>query len=103
MTVQRGHAISNGVYVAAVNRVGFEEFANGGIEFWGNSFICDPLGKILAIASDKSEEIIYEEIDMNVIEDIRRKWPFLRDRRIDSYGEINKRYLDEKSRDEKSK
>ncbi len=103
MTVQRGHAISNGVYVAAVNRVGFEEFANGGIEFWGNSFICDPFGKILARASDKSEEIIYAEIDINVIEDVRRNWPFLRDRRIDSYGEINKRYLEEKSRDENSR
>lgn len=94
-TVQRGHAIANGVYIAAVNRVGHEIPAHGGagIEFWGSSFICDPQGIILAQASVDREEILLAEVDMERIEDVRRNWPFLRDRRIDAYEGIDRRYL----------
>ncbi len=94
-TVQRGHAIANGVYVAAVNRIGHEIPANGGpgIEFWGSSFICDPQGIILAEATVDQEEIIIGEVDLDRIEDVRRNWPFLRDRRIDAYEEIDRRYI----------
>ena len=89
-TVQRGHAIANGVYVAAVNRVGHETPDGGGagIEFWGSSFICDPQGVVLAEASSDREEILFAEVDLARIEDVRRNWPFLRDRRIDAYGGI---------------
>jgi N-carbamoylputrescine amidase len=95
-TVQRGHAISNGVYVAAVNRVGHEKSDGGGagIEFWGTSFFVDPQGIVLKEASDHREEIIYAEVDLGRIEDIRRKWPFFRDRRIDAYEGIANRFLD---------
>lgn len=93
--VQRGHAISNGVYVVAANRVGFEKTdSNNGIEFWGSSFICDPQGVFIAQAGE-GEEVIYADIDLKHLEDIRRIWPFLRDRRIDSYSGITKRFLDE--------
>jgi N-carbamoylputrescine amidase len=97
MTVQRGHAIANGLYVAAVNRVGHEKPDGGGagIEFWGNSFVADPQGVLLARASADGEEILIAEIDPARIEDVRRNWPFLRDRRIDAYGGITKRFLDE--------
>ncbi len=97
LTVQRGHAIANGVYVAAVNRVGLEKESENsdGIEFWGQSFICDPQGVLLAQASAENEEILVAEVDPGRIETIRRNWPFLRDRRIDSYDDIVKRYLDE--------
>mgnify|MGYP005845192437 CR=1 FL=1 len=93
LTVQRGHAIANGVYVAAVNRVGFEQpdKNSSGIEFWGSSFVADPQGVIIAQASADKEEMLIAEIDLNRIEYIRRNWPFLRDRRIDSYDEITKR------------
>ena len=96
LTVQRGHAIANGVYVAAANRIGLEKLQDdsAGIEFWGQSFICDPQGVILAQASADKEEIIYTEVDPDRIEIVRRNWPFFRDRRIDSYGEITKRFLD---------
>jgi N-carbamoylputrescine amidase len=96
-TVQRGHAIANGVYVAAVNRVGNEVPGGGGegIEFWGSSFICDPQGAVLAEASADREEILFAEVDPARIEDVRRNWPFLRDRRIDAYGGITSRVLDE--------
>ncbi len=95
-TIQRGHAIANGVYVAAVNRVGLEKQIKGsaGIEFWGSSFIADPQGVILAQASIDKEEILLAEINPDRIEYIRRNWPFLRDRRIDSYEEINKRFIE---------
>jgi N-carbamoylputrescine amidase len=95
-TVQRGHAIANGVYVAAVNRVGFEEPAAGGagIEFWGSSFICDPQGAVLAEASTDREEILQARINLDHLEDIRRNWPFLRDRRIDAYAGLDRRFLD---------
>jgi len=96
LTVQRSHAISNGVYIAAVNRIGLEKVAedSAGIEFWGQSFICDPQGVLLAKASTDKEEILIAEIDTGRIEYIRRNWPFFRDRRIDSYGDIVKRLID---------
>ena len=95
-TVQRGHAIANGVYVAAVNRVGLEKHNEDspGIEFWGSSFIADPQGVIIAEASPDKEEIITAEVDPARIEYIRRNWPFLRDRRIDAYGDIKERFLE---------
>jgi N-carbamoylputrescine amidase len=95
-TVQRSHAIANGVYVAAVNRVGHERSAPGdaGLEFWGNSFLCDPFGVVVAEASADREEILVGEIDPARIEEVRRGWPFLRDRRIDAYAGLDKRFLD---------
>lgn len=94
-TIQKGHAIANGVYVAAVNRVGLEKENpdSAGIEFWGSSFVADPQGIIIAEASVDKEEILLAEIDLNRIEYIRRNWPFLRDRRIDSYQPITERFL----------
>lgn len=99
LTVQRGHAIANGVYVAAVNRVGYEIPPDGGlgIEFWGSSFICDPQGVVIAKASVDGEEILLGEVDLKRIEDVRRNWPFLRDRRVDAYRGINRRFLDRES------
>ena len=95
-TVQRGHAIANGVYVAAVNRIGHERPDGGdGIEFWGSSFIADPQGVVLAEASPDREEILFAEADLAHLEEVRRNWPFLRDRRIDAYGGITSRFLDE--------
>lgn len=100
-TIQRGHAIANGVYVASVNRVGAENgdvrgnrVEGPGLEFWGGSFLADPFGRILAKASHDKEEILIGEIDLNLLEDTRRNWPFLRDRRIDAYGPIVHRFLD---------
>jgi N-carbamoylputrescine amidase len=96
ITIQRSHAIANGVYVASVNRVGFEKpiAELPGIEFWGSSFIADPHGVIIAEASVDKEEILLAEIDIKHIESIRRNWPFLRDRRIDAYGGMTERYLE---------
>ncbi len=96
-TIQRGHAIANGLYVAAVNRVGFEEPEGGGagIEFWGSSFVADPQGVVVVEASTDREEVLVAEIDPLRIEDVRRNWPFLRDRRIDAYSGITRRFLDE--------
>jgi N-carbamoylputrescine amidase len=98
-TVQRGHAIANGMYVAAVNRIGHEVPPGGGagIEFWGSSFIADPQGVILAEGSVDREEIVLADVDLARLEDVRRNWPFLRDRRIDEYGGITKRFLDDQS------
>ena len=95
-TVQRGHAVANGIYVAACNRIGFEKPVeqSAGIEFWGASFIAGPQGEIIAQASHDKEEIIMAEIDHAQMEDVRRNWPFLRDRRIDAYGDITKRFID---------
>ncbi|MGI9104058.1 MAG: carbon-nitrogen hydrolase [Terriglobales bacterium] len=100
-TIQRAHAIANGLYVAVVNRVGHEtgdirgkQAGGPGLEFWGGSFICDPFGTVLAEASADSEEILIAEVDLRKLEDIRRNWPFLRDRRIDSYAPITNRLLD---------
>jgi N-carbamoylputrescine amidase len=95
-TVQRGHAVANGCYVAAANRIGHEVPPGGGagIQFWGSSFIADPQGQILAEASIDREQILLAEVDLERIEDVRRNWPFLRDRRIDAYGGITRRFLD---------
>lgn len=91
-TAQRAHAIANGVFVAACNRVGHEGAAGGGIEFFGHSFICDPFGRVLAVGSHDKEEIITAKIDLSLIEYVRRNWPFFRDRRVDAYGDISKRW-----------
>jgi N-carbamoylputrescine amidase len=92
-TIQRSHAIANGVYVAAVNRVGHEGAAGEGLEFWGGSFVSDPQGRMLAKAGD-GEETLIVECDPRVIESVRRNWPFLRDRRIDAYAPIVNRVID---------
>jgi N-carbamoylputrescine amidase len=94
-TVQRGHAIANGVYVAAVNRVGLEKPAGDGLEFWGSSFVADPFGVIIAEAPADRETTLYAEVDTGRIEEVRRGWPFLRDRRVDAYGGIGARFLEE--------
>jgi N-carbamoylputrescine amidase len=94
-TIQRSHAIANGVYVAAVNRVGFEQGPDDtGIEFWGNSFVADPQGQVLAQASSDKEEILVHECSPREMDMVRRNWPFFRDRRIDHYGDLTKRWLD---------
>jgi N-carbamoylputrescine amidase len=100
-TIQRSHAIANGVFVAVANRVGHEfgdvrgKRAEGkGLEFWGGSFLCDPFGRILAEAAHDKEEVVIAECDLRQIEEVRRNWPFLRDRRIDSYSGISHRFLD---------
>ena len=96
MTIQRSHSIANGVFVVAVNRVGHEAPAGGdGLEFWGSSFVCDPFGVIVAQAPVDKEDVMVVDIDLSQIEEVRRNWPFLRDRRIDAYGGISKRFLDE--------
>lgn len=87
-TIQRSHAIANGVYVAAVNRIGHEKIVGDGLEFWGNSFIADPFGRIIAKASSNKEEILIAEVDPKWQEQTRRWWPFFRDRRIDHYGPL---------------
>jgi len=94
-TIQRGHASANGIYVAAVNRVGFEGPREKGIEFWGSSFVADPFGQVIAEASRDREEILVAECDPARMEEVRRNWPFLRDRRIDAYGPILNRWLDD--------
>jgi N-carbamoylputrescine amidase len=94
-TIQRSHAIANGCFVAAVNRVGHEAPVGGaGIEFWGQSFLCDPAGQILAKASADREEVLVTEIDLGALDRQRTHWPFLRDRRIEAYGEITRRFID---------
>jgi N-carbamoylputrescine amidase len=93
-TIQRSHAIANGVYVAAVNRVGYEGPPEKGIEFWGGSFVCDTHGTVLAEASHGAEETLVVECDPRTIDDTRRNWPFLRDRRIDAYGPLLSRVID---------
>jgi len=93
-TIQRAHAIANGIYVAAVNRVGHEVLVGEGIEFWGNSFVADPMGVILKEASTKQEEILVVDCDLAYLEEVRRNWPFFRDRRIDSYEPISRRWID---------
>lgn len=92
-TIQRAHAIANGVFVAAVNRTGFEGPADKGIEFWGNSFVADPFGRVIAEASNDREEVLVVECDPKQMDEVRRNWPFLRDRRIDAYGPIAHRWL----------
>ncbi|NDV42907.1 carbon-nitrogen hydrolase [Flagellimonas sediminis] len=96
MNVMKGHAVANGVYVAAANRIGLEKYLpdTAGIEFWGSSFICGPQGEILAQASHDQEEILLAEVNLDLQENVRQNWPFLRDRRIDMYGQITKRAID---------
>ena len=96
MNVMKGHAVANGVYVAAANRIGLEKYLPNthGIQFWGASFIAGPQGEILAQASHDKEEILIAEVDLDLQEDVRQNWPFFRDRRIDSYSDITKRAID---------
>jgi N-carbamoylputrescine amidase len=96
MNVMKGHAVANGVYVAAANRVGLEKYIPGteGIQFWGSSFIAGPQGEILAQASHDKEEILIAEVDLDLQENVRQNWPFFRDRRIDAFGDITKRAID---------
>ncbi|WP_296259169.1 carbon-nitrogen hydrolase [uncultured Phocaeicola sp.] len=97
MTVQRGHAVANGLPVIAVNRVGLEPDPSGqthGIQFWGNSFVAGPQGELLAQASNTEEENLVVDIDMDRSEKVRRWWPFLRDRRIEKFGELTQRFID---------
>ena len=95
-TVQRGHAIANGVYVAAVNRAGLEkpDADRPGIEFWGGTFLADPFGVVVASARTDGEEVVVGRVDPARIEEVRRGWPFLRDRRVDAYGGIEKRFIE---------
>lgn len=92
-TIQRSHAVANGLHVVSVNRVGFEQ--DGAMKFWGGSFVANPLGRVVYQASHDKEEIHVEEIDLNKTDSYRTHWPFLRDRRIDSYQPITKRFIDE--------
>ena len=96
MNVMKGHAVANGVYVAAANRIGLEQYIEGtaGIQFWGSSFIAGSQGGILAQASTDKEEILIAEVDLDLQENVRQNWPFFRDRRIDAYGDITKRAID---------
>jgi N-carbamoylputrescine amidase len=93
-TSMRGHAIANGVYVAAVNRVGREVLVGDGLEFWGGSFVSDPFGRVVKRASHDAEEVLVVTCDRKLMEDVRRNWPFFRDRRIDAYQNIVKRVAD---------
>ena len=92
--MQRAHAVSNGVYVAAINRVGHEGPAGGGLEFWGASFVSDPFGVLTAKGDHASEQVLVAECDRRRIEEVRRNWPFLRDRRIDAYDGLTRRLID---------
>ncbi|WP_461633333.1 carbon-nitrogen hydrolase [Labilibaculum euxinus] len=96
MNVMKGHAVANGIYVAAANRIGLEKYVpdTNGIIFWGGSFIAGPQGEILAQASHDKEEILIAEVDLDLQENVRQNWPFFRDRRIDAFGEITKRAID---------
>ena len=96
-TVQRSHAIANGVYVAAVNRVGHEGGPAGGLDFWGRSFVCDPAGRVVAEAAGDGPDVVVVECSRALIERQRRDWPFLRDRRIDTYAPLGRRYIDDPS------
>lgn len=94
-TVQRAHAVANGVFVAAVNRVGHEGPPDGGLQFWGQSFVCDPAGRVLAAGSIDRDEVVLAECDRGAMERQRQGWPFLRDRRVDSYAGLTARLLDD--------
>lgn len=96
MNVMKGHAVANGVYLAAANRIGLEQYIEGtaGIQFWGSSFIAGPQGEILAQASHDKEEILIAEVDLDLQENVRQNWPFFRDRRIDAFSDITKRAVD---------
>ncbi len=94
-TIQRSHAIANGVYVASVNRVGHEgDTSPGGLDFWGSSFVCDPSGIVIKTASDMNEEILAVDCDLQWVERVRTHWPFLRDRRPEAYGDLSRRFRD---------
>jgi N-carbamoylputrescine amidase len=93
-TVQRGHAIANGCYLAAPNRVGHEKLAGDGIQFWGQSFVAGPSGELLARASVDREETLIVPLDLAKVDTVRTHWPFLRDRRIDAYGDLTRRLID---------
>ena len=96
-TVQRGHAVANGLPVVTVNRVGFEPDPSGqtqGIQFWGSSFVAGPQGELHYRASDNEEESVIVNLDLDHSEHVRRWWPFLRDRRIENYGDLTRRYRD---------
>ncbi len=93
-TIQRSHAIANGVFVAAVNRTGHEGPDQGGLEFWGASFVCNPAGTVVRAASHDREETLIVPCDLQEIDTIRTHWPFLRDRRLDAYKDLSERYLD---------
>jgi N-carbamoylputrescine amidase len=95
-TMQRSHAIANGVFVIAVNRVGHEGPTQGGLDFWGHSFVADPFGVVLAEAGE-GEETLVVDCDLERIEEVRRNWPFFRDRRIDAYGGLTSRFLDQRN------
>ena len=92
-TIQRAHAIANGVFVAAVNRTGYEGSPSKGIEFWGSSFVADPFGRVMTEASAHEDEVLVVECDPKQMDEVRRNWPFLRDRRIDAYAPITNRWL----------
>lgn len=92
--MQRSHAVANGVFVAAVNRHGHEGPADGGLEFWGGSFVCDPFGTVLHRAAHDQDEILVVPCDLRRVEEVRRNWPFLRDRRIDAYQDLTRRLID---------
>ena len=96
-TVQRSHAIANGVFVAATNRVGFEPGPGAGLEFWGASFVSDPFGRVLARASNDQEEVLVVPCDLGLIDEVRQNWPFFRDRRIDAYEDLTRRFLDDQA------
>ncbi len=91
-TIQRAHAIANGVYVASPNRVGHEVITGAGIEFFGGSFVSDPFGRMLAEAGRERDEVLVVEVDPAIVEETRRHWPFFRDRRIDAYGPLTERF-----------
>lgn len=91
-TIQRSHAVANGVHVVSVNRVGLEQ--QGAMKFWGGSFVSNPFGSLIAKGSHDNEEVIVTDIDLSKTDNYRTHWPFLRDRRIDSYGDITKRFID---------
>ncbi len=97
ITIQRSHAVANGIPVVSCNRVGYEPDPSGitgGIQFWGTSFVCGPQGELLAKTNDQTDEILIVEVDLQRTETVRRWWPFFRDRRIDAYGDITKRWRD---------
>ena len=98
ITIQRSHAVANGIPVVSVNRVGHEADPSGsseGVQFWGNSFVCGPQGEFLTQADNDKEQSIVVKADLSRSEDVRRIWPFLRDRRIDGYDGLTKRFLDD--------
>src|ERR1043166_5271496 len=92
-TIQRSHAVANGCYIAVPNRVGHEKLAGDGLEFWGQSFVAGTSGEVLAQATVDQEEILVVPLDLSQVDDTRTHWPFLRDRRIDAYGDLTKRFI----------